>query len=77
MSHTGATGWTEPYEKAVNETGNERLCELVYEAETAIYERLQELQNSADRYEEIRAIREASERLLSLKVTRLGWPPVE
>jgi hypothetical protein len=76
MNHTGATGWTEPYEKAVNETGNERLCELVHEAEAAIYERLQELQSSADRHEEIRAIREATERLLSLKVTRLGWPPV-
>jgi hypothetical protein len=77
MSDTGTTGWTEPYEKAVNEPGKEKLRELVHEAEAAIYERLQQLQNSADPCQELGAIREATKRLLSLKVTRLGWPPIE
>ena len=73
----GAGTWREPFEKALKETDAQRLGELVVQAEVAIYERYETLQDSPDCDEELRAIKVASDQLLALKVNRLGWPPVK
>jgi hypothetical protein len=77
IAEHGAGSWREPVEKALKETDAQRLGELVVQAEVAIYERYEKLQNSPDCDEERRAIKAASDQLLTLKVNRLGWPPVK
>jgi hypothetical protein len=77
MSETGNRTWQDPYQKAISEEDKERLGQLVRQAEAAIYERFQELQGSSNHHEERRLMKDATEQLLSLKVNRLGWPPVE
>jgi hypothetical protein len=77
MIEIGTGTWQDPYQKAISEEDKERLVELVRRAEAAIYERFQELQNSSNHHEERRLMKDATEQLLSLKVNRLGWPPVE
>jgi hypothetical protein len=77
MIETGTGTWQDPYQKAISEEDKERLCELVRQTEAAIYKRFQELQNSSNHQEERRLMKVATKQLLSLKVNRLGWPPVE
>jgi hypothetical protein len=76
MIKSGTPTWKEPYEKAIKEHNKEKLGELILQAETAIYQRFQELQNSPNHNVERSQIATATEQLLSLKVNRLGWPPV-
>jgi hypothetical protein len=73
----GSRPWQEWYEKARVEPDKEKLGELVLTTESAIYARFQELENSPNHDEERNSMRAATEHLLSLKVNRLGWPPVE
>lgn len=76
MMERGAGMWREPFEQALKETDQKKLGELIVQAESAIYERYEKLQNTPDGDEELRAIKVASDQLLALKVNRLGWPPV-
>jgi hypothetical protein len=77
MSDTSTISWKEAYEKALRETDKQKLGELVLSAEAAIFRRYQELAPSSNHHEERRSMNAASEQLLSLKVNRLGWPPVQ
>ena len=77
MVERGARMWREPFEQALKQTDPQKLGDLVVQAEAAIYERFEKLQNSSDCDEELRAIKVATDQLLALKVNRLGWPPVK
>lgn len=77
MAERGAGMWREPFEQALKETDQKKLGELVVRAEAAIYERFEKLQNSPGCDDEMRAIKMAADRLLELKVNRLGWPAVK
>ncbi len=66
--------WREPFLAALAETDKDKLTELVYAAEGAIFVRLQELAGSADHHEERSEIHVACAALLSIQVNKLGWP---
>jgi hypothetical protein len=70
------TSWKEVYEKARQETDQQKLGELVLAAEAAIFRRYQEIAPSDNHHEERRSLKEATDYLLAVKVNELGWPPV-
>jgi hypothetical protein len=76
MAEISTASWKEPYQQALHETDKQKLAEMVQAAEAAIFRRFQELTHSPDHHEERRALDQASDQLLSLKVNQLGWPPV-
>lgn len=72
--------WQDTIEAAVNESNPKKQQERVYEAEAAIFGRLQELaQNGEDaqRQEERQAINDACKTLWILKRDALGFPDWE
>ena len=77
MVERGAGMWREPFERALKETDQKKLGELVVRAEAAIYQRVEKLRNSSGCDEELREIKMAADQLLELKVSRLGWPAVK
>ncbi|MFZ0522827.1 MAG: hypothetical protein WAL95_17505 [Candidatus Acidiferrales bacterium] len=76
MPNSYSTSWKEPYQQALRETDAQTLTELVQAAEYAIVLRLQELDNSADNYEERAEMERAAADLLAIKTYKLGWPAV-
>jgi len=54
----------------------EKLTELVYAAEEAIFHREQELTGSDDHHAERLELKAACEGLMSIQVNKLGWPSV-
>jgi hypothetical protein len=68
------TSWKQPYLEAQNETDKNKLTELVYAAEEAIFRRMLELSGSADHHEERSELKEASAALMAIQVHKLGWP---
>jgi hypothetical protein len=72
--------WQRTIEAALNEPDPKKLLERVYAAETAIYNRLQELAQSAEdasHLAERQAITDACKTLLILKRDKLGFPDWE
>ena len=66
--------WQQVYLSLHHEKDSERLTQAVMAAETAIYERLQELSGESDHWEERAAIEAANKELLKIKTQKLGWP---
>jgi hypothetical protein len=74
MRDSHSSSWKEPYLEALRESDKEKLTELVYAAEGAIFLRLQELARSADHHEERSEIDAACAALLSIQINKLGFP---
>ncbi|HEY0704934.1 MAG TPA: hypothetical protein VGD60_19375 [Candidatus Acidoferrales bacterium] len=66
--------WQTPLRQAQLETKLEALQEKVFQAEAAIYARLQELSRSNNGYHERAAIMDGSNELLRIKTDKLKWP---
>jgi hypothetical protein len=66
--------WQNPLLQAQLETDPQRVQERVFQAEAAIFARLQELAGSSDRHQESAAISNATEELLRIKTDKLKWP---
>jgi hypothetical protein len=66
--------WRELYSTAVMEPNPSHLATLLDGAEAAIFFRLQELNQSPDGHLERREINEALNKILRLRMQRLGWP---
>ena len=59
---------------AVRAKGIENITKAVIAAEAAMFQRWQELSGESDHAEERGQLREASDKLLKLKIEKLGWP---
>jgi hypothetical protein len=67
--------WQRAIQASLNEPDPKKLLERVHAAETAIFNRLQELaQNAEDASQERRAIIDACKTLFVLKRDKLGFP---
>ena len=76
MQDSYLMSWKELYLQALFESDTEKITELVLAARQAIVLRSQELLHSSDHREERSEMDLAKESLLSIKVHKLGWPPV-
>lgn len=76
MRDSYPTSWKEPYRRALKESDEQKLTELVQAAEYAMVLRLQELENSTDHHEERIEMKLAAADLLVIKTYKLGWPAV-
>jgi hypothetical protein len=66
--------WKHHFLKVLFESDNEKLTKLVHDTEGAIFFRLQELAGSTDHHEERTELHVACATLLSIQVSKLGWP---
>jgi hypothetical protein len=66
--------WKQPFLRALEESDKQKLGDLVYASEHAIFLRQQELKNSSDAHEERSEMSVAEVALLTIKTHRLGWP---
>jgi hypothetical protein len=64
--------WQEAFIKAVDEPDRETLAQLIREAELAIVQRRQQLENLADYRDELRAMKLATLAMDSIKAQKLG-----
>jgi len=65
--------WRTLYESCISETNPDRLKKLVFQLEEAIVLRYHDLANQPNAFEELQAIKRAAQRLLRLKIEKLGW----
>jgi len=66
--------WQNEYEAALLEPEPERLFDRIQAAETAIFERLQEISQNSDHHTERQVIEDALAALRVLKRDELGFP---
>jgi len=66
--------WQRLYESFAFERNLDRLNNLVFQAEGAIYLRSRELSNESNISAEVQALRRAAKGLLEIKIQKLGWP---
>jgi hypothetical protein len=66
--------WKHHFLKVLFESDNEKLTKSVYDTEGAIFLRLQELAGSTDHHAERTEMHVACATLLSIQVSKLGWP---
>jgi hypothetical protein len=66
--------WQDPLVQAQLETDPQKVQEKVFQAEAAIFARLQELAAAGDGYEESQAISKGTAELLKIKTDKLKWP---
>lgn len=66
--------WQDLYHSCISETDPEKLQELVFELEDAIFLRLRELSTEPHLSDESLALKQAAQTLLELKTEKLGWP---
>jgi hypothetical protein len=66
--------WRELYQAARIETNRNVLELLMDDTETAMWKRLRELDRGTNGTAERREIELASQELLSMRITKLGWP---
>ena len=66
--------WQKLLESCVSETNPDRLEQLVFDTEDAIYLRFCELSTKPHLSDESRALKLAAQKLLELKTEKLGWP---
>jgi hypothetical protein len=64
--------WQEAFIKAVDEPDRETLAQLIREAELAMVQRRQQLENPADYRDELRAMKLATLAMDAIKVQKLG-----
>jgi hypothetical protein len=76
MQDSYPVSWKELYLRALLESDEEKLTELVQAGEYAIVLRLQELENSTDNREERAEMKRAAADLLVIKTYKLDWPAV-
>ena len=67
-----ATSWKQPFLRALEESDRQKLRELVYASERAIFLRQQELKNSSDHHEERSEMSVAEMALQTIKTHKLG-----
>ena len=68
--------WIHLYEDFLAETEPAKLRECLAPLEISIVERLQELDGTAEGHGERLAIKTATDKLLEIKTTKLGFPPL-
>ena len=68
--------WIDLYEDFLAETNAEKLRTCLAPLELSILERLQHLNGTPAAHEELLAIRMATDKLLEIKTTKLGFPPL-
>ena len=66
--------WLDLYKSCVCETNPDKLEKLIYQTEDAMFLRSQELFTEHRVSEEVRALKQAAQKLLKLKTEKLGWP---
>lgn len=66
--------WRALYDSCISETNPDRLKKLVFQLEEAIVLRYHDLANQPNAFDELQAIKRAAQRVLQLKVEKLGWP---
>jgi hypothetical protein len=66
--------WQDPLLQAQLETDPQKVQEKVFQAEAAIFARLQELAASGDGHQESAAISNATAELFRIKTDKLKWP---
>jgi len=77
MSDLQFPSWQKPLQDAINEPDLQKLPEKLSAAESAIFQRMQELTTSPDGNHESQAIREACKQLLKIQTQRLKWPATD
>lgn len=77
MSDLQFPSWQKPLQDAINEPDLQKLPEKLSAAESAIFQRMQELTTSPDGNHESEAIREACKQLLKIQTQRLKWPATD
>ena len=77
MSEFQYPSWQKPLQDAISEPDLQKLAEKVAIAETAIFQRMQELITSPDTNHESAAIREACKELFKIQTQRLKWPAAD
>lgn len=70
----GYVKWQELYAACVSATDTDRLENLVYEAEGAMFLRFQELAREPRVSNEAEELKQATAGLLEIKIRKLGWP---
>jgi hypothetical protein len=68
------SSWRALHAAILTETDAANLQRLVYETETAIFLRLQELGRQPGNEDELRNLKTAAADLLAIKTQKLGWP---
>ena len=66
--------WRELYSTALIETNPSHLAILLDQTETVIFRRLEELNQSSDGHIERREINDTLNKILRLRMQKLGWP---
>ncbi len=69
-----SSSWKEAYLDVLKETDKNRLAQLVYAAEEAIFLRQQEISDSAEYHQERLELKAACADLLAIQINKLGWP---
>jgi hypothetical protein len=69
-----APSWKQPFLRALEESDQQKLGELIHASEHAIFLRQQELKNSSDDHEERSEMNVAELALRTIKTHKLGWP---
>jgi len=66
--------WRALYESCISETNPDRFKKLVFQLEEAIVLRYHDLADEPKAFDELQAIKCAAQRLVRLKIEKLGWP---
>ena len=66
--------WRTLYESCISETDPDRFKKLVFQLEEAIVVRYHDLADEPKALDELQAIKFAAQRLVRLKIEKLGWP---
>lgn len=77
MRHFQYPSWEQPLQEAIDETNLQKLTEKLSAAETAIFQRMQELTVSPNGHHESEAIRLACNEILKIQTQRLKWPAID
>jgi hypothetical protein len=68
--------WKELYMQAFMETDRQKVTLLLFAAELAMTERSRQLLNAPDHHEELTELAVAKAALETIRLRKLGWPPV-
>jgi hypothetical protein len=74
ISFETAPSWKRFLEKTVHESDSKKLLSLIYQTETALFIRWQEISNDGTHQAECDAMKAAARDLWAIKIYKLGWP---